>query len=114
MGLLPDMLPGYTPVTAVGSFAEYNAPTTPGLDILEIFDAAGKGELSALYVVGSNPISRYGVDPATLKESAGSRETALAILEFLLANEDLLVRFCEDAKLRPEAVHTALHRLDRL
>jgi NADH-quinone oxidoreductase subunit G len=69
MGLLPDMLPGYTPVTAVGSFAEYNAPTTPGLDILEIFDAAGKGELSALYVVGSNPISRYGVDPATLKDT---------------------------------------------
>jgi NADH-quinone oxidoreductase subunit G len=69
MGLLPDMLPGYTPVAATGTFAEYNAPTTPGLDMLEIFDAAGKGELSALYVVGSNPIARYGVDPATLKNT---------------------------------------------
>ena len=69
MGLLPDMLPGYTPVASVGSFAEYNAPATPGLDMLEIFDAAGKGELSALYVVGSNPIARYGVDPATLKNT---------------------------------------------
>ncbi len=69
MGLLPDMLPGYTPVTAAGAFAEYKAPATPGLDMLEIFDAAGKGELSALYVVGSNPIARYGVDPATLKNT---------------------------------------------
>ena len=69
MGLLPDMLPGYTPVAATGTFAEYNAPTTPGLDMLEIFDAAGRGELSALYVVGSNPISHYGVDPATLKDT---------------------------------------------
>ncbi len=69
MGLLPDMLPGYTPVTSVGNFAEYKAPATPGLDMLEIFDAAGKGELSALYVVGSNPISRYGIDPATLKNT---------------------------------------------
>ncbi len=69
MGLLPDMFPGYTPVSALGSFAEYNAPTAPGLDMLEIFDAAGKGELSALYVVGSNPIARYGVDPAALKNT---------------------------------------------
>ena len=69
MGLLPDMLPGYTPVANPGAFAEHNAPATPGLDLLEIFDAAGRGELSALYVVGSNPISRYGADPATLKNT---------------------------------------------
>jgi NADH-quinone oxidoreductase subunit G len=37
--------------------------------MLEIFEAAGRGELSALYVVGSNPISRYGVDPAVLKNT---------------------------------------------
>ncbi len=59
MGLLPDMLPGYVPVSDPGPFAEHNAPTAPGLDMLEIFEAAGKGELSALYVVNSNPISRY-------------------------------------------------------
>jgi NADH-quinone oxidoreductase subunit G len=34
--------------------------------MLEIFDAAAAGKLSALYVVGSNPVARYGVDPATL------------------------------------------------
>jgi NADH-quinone oxidoreductase chain G len=69
MGLLPDMLPGYTPVTATGTFAEYNVPATPGLDMLEIFEAAGRGELSALYVVGSNPVARYSVDPSTLKNT---------------------------------------------
>jgi NADH-quinone oxidoreductase subunit G len=65
MGLLPDLLPGYTPLTA-NTFSEYKAPAEPGLDMLEIFEAASRGELSALYVVGSNPISRYGVDPSAL------------------------------------------------
>ncbi|MEO6910680.1 MAG: molybdopterin-dependent oxidoreductase [Edaphobacter sp.] len=69
MGLLPDMLPGYTPVTGNETFAEYNAPAEPGLDMLEIFEAAGRGELSALYVVGSNPVARYSVDPAALKNT---------------------------------------------
>ena len=74
MGLLPDMLPGYTPVSNPGAFAEYSAPTapglgSPGLDMLEIFEAAERGELSALYVVGSNPIARYSVDPASLKDT---------------------------------------------
>ena len=70
MGLLPDMLPGYTPVGPVDTLdpgsriaIEYSSPTTPGLDMLEIFDAAALGNLSALYVVGSNPIARYSVDP---------------------------------------------------
>jgi NADH-quinone oxidoreductase subunit G len=76
MGLLPDMLPGYTPIGAIdvhnpGSkiALEYGSTTTPGLDMLQIFDAAGRGELSVLYVVGSNPISRYSVDPAALKNT---------------------------------------------
>ena len=69
MGLLPDMLPGYTPVAGNSTFAEYNAPAEPGLDMLEIFDAAGRGELSALYVVSSNPVARYSVDPAALKNT---------------------------------------------
>jgi NADH-quinone oxidoreductase subunit G len=68
MGLLPDMLPGYTPLGSA-SFDEYNAPKEAGLDLVEIFEAAGKGELSALYVVGSNPVSRYSVDPATLSNT---------------------------------------------
>ncbi len=69
MGLLPDMLPGYT---LIGSeqLGEYkDAPRTPGKDMLEIFDAAAAGQLSALYVVGANPVLRYGVDAASLKNT---------------------------------------------
>ena len=75
MGLLPDMLPGYTPLAAAATtFAEYATPTapglvSPGLDMLEIFDAAGRGELSALFVVNANPVARYGVEPAALKNT---------------------------------------------
>jgi NADH-quinone oxidoreductase subunit G len=70
MGLLPDMLPGYTPVSAPSSIAgEYGIATEPGLDMLEIFDAAGRGELAALYVVGANPVARYQVDPSALKNT---------------------------------------------
>src|SRR6202044_2998151 len=37
MGLLPDLLPGYAPL---GS-SEFNSPTEPGLDLVEMFEAAG-------------------------------------------------------------------------
>jgi NADH-quinone oxidoreductase subunit G len=79
MGLLPDMLPGYTPVgspEAAARFAEYNGPETKGavlsnkgLDMLEIFDAASAGKLSALYCVDANPVLRYNIDPAALKNT---------------------------------------------
>jgi NADH-quinone oxidoreductase subunit G len=68
MGLLPDMLPGYTPIGS-SAFSEYAAPNESGLDMLEIFEAAGRGELSALYVVGANPVARYSVDPVSLKDT---------------------------------------------
>ncbi|WP_263385310.1 molybdopterin-dependent oxidoreductase [Granulicella arctica] len=70
MGLLPDVLPGYTPLTGTSLLStEYGANAETGLDMLEIFDAAARGELSALYVVGANPVARYSVDPATLKNT---------------------------------------------
>ena len=34
-----------------------------------MFDAAERGELGALYVVGANPVARYSVDPASLKNT---------------------------------------------
>jgi len=64
------MLPGYQPVGSTSDIAtEYAAPTTPGLNMVEIFDAAAKGELSALYVVNSNPVAKYSVDPTALKNT---------------------------------------------
>jgi NADH-quinone oxidoreductase chain G len=72
MGLLPGLLPGYVPVDHGGPFAEEYGdalPTAPGMDLVQMFDAAERGELAALYVVGANPIARYGIDPAALKKT---------------------------------------------
>jgi NADH-quinone oxidoreductase subunit G len=63
------MLPGYMPAAGSANFGEYSIPDAAGLDLLEIFDAAAQGNLSALYVVGSNPIARYGVDANVLKNT---------------------------------------------
>jgi len=72
MGMLPDLLSGYVPVSAPGHFAEEygNAlPAEPGFNLVEMFDAAGRGDLSALYIVGSNPVARYGIDASALKNT---------------------------------------------
>jgi NADH-quinone oxidoreductase subunit G len=70
MGLLPDLLPGYVPVTAPGAFQEYpGLPATPGKTLPEMMESAAKGELGALLVVGANPVASLGVDPAALKNT---------------------------------------------
>jgi NADH-quinone oxidoreductase subunit G len=68
MGLLPDLLPGYAPLGSQG-FAEFDLPTTAGKNMLEIFDAAAAGSLAGLLIVNANPVLRYGIDPATLKNT---------------------------------------------
>ncbi len=70
MGLFPDLLPGYVPVSAPGDFAEYaGLPAAPGKSMTQMFEAAGQGELGALLVVGANPISWLGANPADLKNT---------------------------------------------
>jgi NADH-quinone oxidoreductase subunit G len=70
MGLFPDLLPGYVPVSEPGAFTEYpGLPQTPGKSLREIFAAAGNGELGALLVVGANPIAALKLDPAILKNT---------------------------------------------
>jgi NADH-quinone oxidoreductase chain G len=72
MGLYPDMLPGYAPVTSATSFHEdwvEEIPQSPGLNLLQMMDAAKDGKLKALYVVGSNPIARFNVDPFALSKA---------------------------------------------
>jgi NADH-quinone oxidoreductase subunit G len=72
MGLYPDLLPGYIPVTASAQFAQEYGPSLPsqsGLDLLQMFDAARRGELAALCIVGSNPVARYNLDPAALRNT---------------------------------------------
>jgi len=71
MGLFPDLLPGYIPVSVPEHFSdEYpRLPAQPGLDASAMLDAAGAGELTALYVVGADPVTAYGVDPEALKNT---------------------------------------------
>jgi NADH-quinone oxidoreductase subunit G len=72
MGLYPDMLPGYAPVASATSFHEDwvdEIPPLAGLNLLQMMDAARDGKLKALYVVGSNPIARYNVDPFALSKA---------------------------------------------
>jgi NADH-quinone oxidoreductase subunit G len=72
MGLYPDMLPGYAPVSSATKFHTDwldAIPPTAGLNLLQMVDAAKEGNLKALYVVGSNPIARYNLDPFLLSKS---------------------------------------------
>lgn len=68
MGLLPDLLPGYTATGAGERFkSEWGTlPATNGLSLTEMMDAARAGKLGALYLVGSNPVVDYSFDPAAL------------------------------------------------
>jgi NADH-quinone oxidoreductase subunit G len=71
MGLLPDLLPGYVPVTASGAFGgEYpGLPATPGKNLQQILDAAWSGALGALLVVAANPLANAKLERASLKNT---------------------------------------------
>jgi len=72
MGLYPDILPGYEPLTSTSRYHREwggKTPTAPGLDLLQMLEAAQAGRLQALYVVGSNPVARYQVEPEVFRES---------------------------------------------
>jgi NADH-quinone oxidoreductase subunit G len=65
MGLFPDLLPGYVPVSSPGAFANEYAgmPATAGKTKSEMLT----GGLSALLVVGAN--AAKGLDPSKLKNT---------------------------------------------
>jgi NADH-quinone oxidoreductase chain G len=72
MGLFPHLLPGYVPVGSDGKHAgEWlaDAPKQPGMALPEMIKAAQEGSLKALYIVGSNPVARYNVDPFTFRKA---------------------------------------------
>jgi NADH-quinone oxidoreductase subunit G len=71
MGLYPDLLPGYEPMAGSGRFqAEWGTlPPEKGLTLPEMLEAAKSGSLKALYVVGSNPVGRLGVDPGSFSKA---------------------------------------------
>lgn len=63
MGALPNVFTGYQPVIAEESRAKFAAawgvqdlPAKPGLTLGELLDAAGKGDLKGMYIMGENPV----------------------------------------------------------
>jgi NADH-quinone oxidoreductase subunit G len=70
MGLFPDLLPGYVPVSNPAAFAEYaGLPTQPGKALPQMLHAASAGELGALVVVGANPASAHSEGPKALNNT---------------------------------------------
>ena len=80
-------------------------------------DQAATLALKALgYLMNFEPqLNRFmelsGTAAATIRDRADEPEFLCAILDFLLADEELLVRFCEDASIDARAVHLARHVL---
>src|SRR5208282_1590613 len=71
MGLYPDLLPGYEPLSETVKFQQEwgKLPTEKGLSLPEMMEAEKVGKLKALYVVGSNPVGRLGIDPFVLAKA---------------------------------------------
>jgi NADH-quinone oxidoreductase subunit G len=71
MGLYPDLLPGYHRAEHSNPFHEEwgGVPQHKGLALLEMMESAKAGKLKALYVVGSNPVGREGIDPFALSNT---------------------------------------------
>lgn len=88
MGCAPDLLPGYRPLAYAEFRKRYeNAWHTaisekPGLSLFEMIDAAKKGSLKAMYVMGENPVFNL----------PNSRETEAALknVDFLVVQDIFL------------------------
>jgi len=52
-------------------------------------------------------LNHSGLEPADLRQAAGSPEMAVAVLDFLLGHEELLRGFCQSADIAPKYLHLA-------
>jgi NADH-quinone oxidoreductase chain G len=93
MGLLPEMLPGYVPVTDRNARQNFgrlwgaNLPEKPGLNARSMLSAAATGKLRALYVVGANPVKTFGI----------SGRDRLGKLDFLVVQDLFLTETAQRA-----------------
>ena len=62
MGALPDFLPGYQRVSDEAAKARFESAwschlnNSPGLTLLEMFEAVDQGKVKAIYIIGENPL----------------------------------------------------------
>jgi hypothetical protein len=57
-------------------------------------------------------LTMSGLEASDLRHAVGDAGLQSSVLDFLLANENLLLEFCESASLKPQAVHMARYRLE--
>jgi hypothetical protein len=57
-------------------------------------------------------LTMSGLDASDLRRAVGDSGLQGSVLDFLLADDKLLLDFCESASLKPQAVHTARYRLE--
>jgi NADH-quinone oxidoreductase subunit G len=88
LGLLPDLLPGYRPVTDAHARAAVEAvwggpvPGTPGRTVREMLAGARDGAVRMLYVVGADPATTY--PDAAAWRAARARLSCLVVQELFL------------------------------
>jgi formate dehydrogenase major subunit len=93
MGALPDVLPGYARVTDNAVRARFERawsttlPARRGLTSMELTEAAARGDLRALYVMGENPCLS---EPDIRRVKAG-----LSALDFLVVQDIFLTETAE-------------------
>jgi NADH-quinone oxidoreductase chain G len=74
MGVLPNTLPGYAPLTDATARAKYESawhakiPETSGKHARGIFEGVESGEIKALLVFGSNPVRSFGLEPGLFRK----------------------------------------------
>jgi hypothetical protein len=78
----------------------------------EILSLEGLGWLAGDDDALTRFLSLSGAGIETLRDGAASRDTHLAVIEFLLTQEDLMLRFCDDTGTDPQALHLARHILE--
>ena len=91
MGALPNVFPAYQPVANDEARAKFekawNAttlPAKPGKTIMEMMDAAHKGEIKAIYVMGENPMVS---DPDLTHVEAALKHLELLVVQDIFLTE---------------------------
>lgn len=90
MGALPDLLPGYRRVDDTEAKESLSRawgrdlPGTPGLSVVEMLEAARRGEIKALYVMGENPLA---TDPDVEHVKGGLQNLELLVVQDIFLTE---------------------------
>ena len=87
-------------------------PPTATRKSAEILGLQALGWLAEVPGALERLLGASGMGASDLKAAAGEPHVLGAVLEFLLANEDLLLDFCRDRAVKPAQIHAARHVLE--